>query len=81
MDAGDLEVVEQLDGLLAKRVCLVALAHAAQQLDLVDGRLRVVLRALHHLERHEPLPAVTNAMVCKVSRWSQYVKYIDSIYV
>ena len=58
VDAADLEVVEQLHCLLSVWVVGVGFAHATQKLDLVERRLRVVLRALHHLERHETLAPV-----------------------
>lgn len=58
VDAADLEIVQQLDRLLAFRVRFVALADAAQQFDLVQRRFRVVRRALDNLERYEPFGSV-----------------------
>ncbi len=58
VDAADLKVVEKLDRLLAFRIRFIALADAAQQLDLVQSRLCVVRGALDHLEGHKSLRSV-----------------------
>lgn len=57
VDAGHLEVIEQLHRAKACGVGEVRVAHALEQADLVERCLSVVLRAAHHLHRHEPLPA------------------------
>lgn len=58
INAADLKIIKKLDRLLAFRVRFVALADAAEQLDLVQRRLRVMRRALDHLERHKPFRPV-----------------------
>ena len=85
VDAGDLEVVEQLHGAEAERVAEVAVAHALEQADLVERRLRVVLRAPHHLHRHEALGAARTrsrprhwlwllALALGILNWYSYVR-------
>ena len=53
IDATYFEVVEQLNSPAAERVLLVRLTNTLQQLDLVQGSLGVVRRALHNFQGHE----------------------------
>ena len=55
IDAAYLEVVEELNGPAAERVVFVRLAHALQQLDLVQGSLGVVRRAFHNFQSNKAL--------------------------
>ena len=57
VDALGLEIVQQLDHLLSFRLRLVAVAHTAQQFDLIQGRLGIV--GLDHFQRHETLGTAT----------------------
>ena len=58
INAADFKIIKKLDRLLAFRVRFIALADATEQLDLVQRRLRVMRRALDHLERHKPFRPV-----------------------
>lgn len=51
--AANLEVVEQLDRLVALRVVLVRVAHVFQQLDLVQCSLGEVRCRFYHFESHK----------------------------
>jgi len=42
-------------GLLTVRQRIIVISHTSKKLDLVNGRLRVVCRTLHYLERNKPL--------------------------
>jgi hypothetical protein len=53
VDAADFEIVQELDTPLSEGVRAVALADTLEQLDLVQGRLCVVGRTLHHLQGHK----------------------------
>lgn len=54
IDATDLEVVEELHGLVSLRVGRVRVADRLQYFDLIEGSLGEVLRRLDHLQGDEP---------------------------
>ena len=61
VDTTDFEIVEQLDCFLSFRIRFIAVANAAQQLDLVQRRFRIMRSALDHFQSNKTLRPETVA--------------------